>query len=108
MRARAWWSARARAPAPSTVWGGELLGKRAQTEPFAGLGGWALALPLCEVWAFLVPSGNCYWWGRRQLVGKRGGSSIADKALVGSASRGDVTLEVLLLSRAPTSGPVLL
>lgn len=87
-RARAWGRVRggARAPPPPPQFGGgERLGERVKTEPFPAPRGWALTLPLCEVWAFLVSSGGSYWWGRGHLVGKRGGSSIADEALNSSA-----------------------
>lgn len=87
-RARAWERVRggARAPPPPPQsGGGERLEERVKTEPFPAPRGRALTLQLCEVWAFLVSSGGSAWWGRGHLVGKRGGSSIADKALNSSA-----------------------
>ena len=83
-RARAWERVRgeARAPPPPPPFGGgEWRGEREKTEPFSPPRGLALALPLCEVWAFLFPQGALtggvvgIQWGRGE------GSSIADKAL---------------------------
>lgn len=72
-RARAWGRVRggARAPPPPPQFGGgEWLGERAKSEPFPARRGWALTLPLCEVWAFLVSSGGSDWWGRGVWCGR--------------------------------------